>query len=819
MTALPAPQTVRIAYILLAHEDRACVLATVRSLLAADPTGLVCLHYDAAAAQAEFTAIRDGLRGERRAIVLERRVTSGWGQFGLVEACLIAFDALLAHDPVPDFFHLMSVSCMPVRPIAAFKSFLASKPDMAFIECQGPTWIVGGLREERYTLFHLFNERRYRKAFYLFVQIQRLLRIARQPPLSVEPRFGAQWWTLPRSFVLALQAYLGRNPAVVPFFRKTWIPDELFFPTMVFVLTPEEQVSNHSMTFYQFTNQGKPIIFHDDQIEYVQNLNFFFARKIGPRAGSLRAALWRVAGAPTAQVPARIGCKTADYRIRMRERLTPPRPGALFFQSQQMDDLAGLVSALRRDIVVIAARQEDIPAIRGALDGCGRILAYRDGATRADIAAPRCAPPALAFLVEAGLCESDILLLDTGAPPALVHALRQAPQLCFLTEAADPTHATTCMPGAPEQAGTLIGLIESRLAASVGHGRFRRIVMASDPAPSPQEVTEAKHRRRITLASALPATGRAITDVAAPWLWNRLTRIAMNEEALHPAALRRARIPALVLANDRLPITAPFLDHHRALGVDHFLCVTTGRHIPEQAPDVSWVRPRHSGAAATLCAVNHLAHRWLPGRWVLFLMPHEFFVFPRMESRGLADLTDHLQDDRRNALHTVVIDLFGDRGAADLAERRLSERWYDPVDYVQQTGRYPALAIRGGPTAHAAARGGARQAPLLQRIALVRWQPHCRFLRFRQYARPMKLNRAHKRDDVSITGALLRHGAVDSDGRLAPAFGDALGFEDEVGRIDGPTDPPDWVDHETPEVFRTAADLERHGLMSAGRWF
>jgi hypothetical protein len=108
---------------------------------------------------------------------------------------------------------------------------------------------------------------------------------------------------------------------------------------------------------------------------------------------------------------------------------------------------------------------------------------------------------------------------------------------------------------------------------------------------------------------------------------------------------------------------------------------------------------------------------------------------------------------------------------------------------------------------------------LLQRIALVRWQPHCRFLRFRQYARPMKLNRAHKRDDVSITGALLRHGAVDSDGRLAPAFGDVLGFEDEVGRIDGPTDPPDWVHHETPEVFRTAADLERHGLMSAGRWF
>ena len=45
-----------------------------------------------------------------------------------------------------------------------------------------------------------------------------------------------------------------------------------------------------ALTHFQFTNRGKPIVFHDDHADYVRTLDRFFVRKVSPEAQRLRAA-------------------------------------------------------------------------------------------------------------------------------------------------------------------------------------------------------------------------------------------------------------------------------------------------------------------------------------------------------------------------------------------------------------------------------------------------------------------------------------------------------------------------------------------------
>lgn len=312
---------------------------------------------------------------------------------------------------------------------------------------------------------------------------------------------------------------------------------------------------------------------------------------------------------------------------------------------------------------------------------------------------------------------------------------------------------------------------------------------------------------------------RTAHGVILPWLRNRFARPEIREARLNAAALRAARRLAVVMTAEGLPVTEPFLEHHRRLGVDHFLCLLIGDAPTPDAPDISWARLAVRAPSALLGAVNHLTHRWGADRWVLFLLPHEFLVYPRMETRSLADLVQHLEDDRRQSLHAVIVDLYGDAPVADLVARRAAERCFDPIGYFQFAASHNRLEIRGGPLARVASAAAPHRAPMLQRIVFVRWESHFRFLRFRQLARPLKLNRAHKPGEVSITGVLQRHGALTPEGRAAQALGDALGFEDEIGRIDAPAAAPGWFDPAEAERFSGAADLEAAGLMGPGRWF
>lgn len=129
------------------------------------------------------------------------------------------------------------------------------------------------------------------------------------------------------------------------------------------------------------------------------------------------------------------------------------------------------------------------------------------------------------------------------------------------------------------------------------------------------------------------------------------------------------------MRNERLRLPF-FLDHHRRLGVGHFLIVDNGsddgtvEYLRDQ-PDVSlW----QSGASYRLSRFGVDWLTWLQmrhghGHWCLTLDADELFIYPFHESRPLAALTDWLDDRQIGSMGALMLDMYP-KGALAEAEYR-----------------------------------------------------------------------------------------------------------------------------------------------------
>ena len=293
----------RIAYVLLCHKDPEAVIAQANRLTAAGD--LVAIHHDAAAPRADFAQIRDRLTGNPAVVLVQERRRCGWGDWSLVDATLRTLRAALAAFPQATHLYMLSGDCLPIRSAEQARAFLEAE-DADFIECHdffSSGWIQTGLREERLVYRHLFNERRHKRLFYLSLDLQRRLSLKRALPADLKIRIGSQWWCLRRDTVERILQFCADRPDVPRFFRRTWIPDETFFQTLVWHLVPAARIRCRPLTFLMFTDYGMPVTFHDDHLDLLMRQDCLFARKISPGARQLHDRLGSLYAAHDASGP------------------------------------------------------------------------------------------------------------------------------------------------------------------------------------------------------------------------------------------------------------------------------------------------------------------------------------------------------------------------------------------------------------------------------------------------------------------------------------------------------------------------------------
>lgn len=273
---------VRLGVVLLCHDDLGLVARLAR--VWADGGARVAIHVDAKVSGARVARLRQALECDR--IVFSKRHRCSWGRFSLVRATQDAATELLARFPDTTHVYLASGACLPLRPISELTAYLAADPQRDHVEsvsARDVGWTVGGLNEERFTLFFPFDWKRRRWLFDRLVDWQRRRGIRRRMPAGLTPHLGSQWWCLTAK---TLRAILDdpRRAEFDRFFRFAWIPDESYFQTLV--RRHSTNVESWSLTMAKFDHTGRPYSLYDDHVDMLAESRCFVARKVWP--GALR---------------------------------------------------------------------------------------------------------------------------------------------------------------------------------------------------------------------------------------------------------------------------------------------------------------------------------------------------------------------------------------------------------------------------------------------------------------------------------------------------------------------------------------------------
>ncbi|MGC0055119.1 beta-1,6-N-acetylglucosaminyltransferase [Brucella pituitosa] len=287
-----------ILFLILAHSQLNAVVELTENLIQGNYNNHVAIHYDASSSSCEFSLIESKLQRKERVHLVDNRIKCRWGGFSLVEAVVASLQELETCEGVQyyDYIFLLSEACLPNRSLNQLHRFLLENRGAQFIEVADESWVKDGLRSERYKFYFPFSPSKENSFLQKnLIRFQRLCGVKRTVPQGLDVRFGSQWWALTGEMCKNIIDYLRDNPKLVSFFKNTYIPDEMVFPTLVNHLDKTQSIAGFNLTTYQFDEEGKPVMYGDNDVEKVMNFKSFFFRKASPNAEMLRETCFAVA--------------------------------------------------------------------------------------------------------------------------------------------------------------------------------------------------------------------------------------------------------------------------------------------------------------------------------------------------------------------------------------------------------------------------------------------------------------------------------------------------------------------------------------------
>jgi hypothetical protein len=205
-----------VACVILAHTDPAHLHRLVGAL---DPFP-VFLHIDARVPSETYDRMIDGLPDR---VTLLDRLRTGWGRWENVAAELAGYRAALAATS-PGHIALLTGTDYPLAGTAEIAATLERYPGKSIAEIHPlphPNWGQRGG----------FSRLRYRH----WVVGKHMLRlpVPRRFPPGIVAAGGSQLKVLSAEHAHDLLAAVDRNPRLVRYWRRSWIPDETFIPSLL----------------------------------------------------------------------------------------------------------------------------------------------------------------------------------------------------------------------------------------------------------------------------------------------------------------------------------------------------------------------------------------------------------------------------------------------------------------------------------------------------------------------------------------------------------------------------------------------------------
>jgi len=234
----------------------------------------------------------------------DKRISVGWGDISMIIATLICLKKIVS-DEREGYCVMLSGQDYPIKNSKYIEDYFEKYNGQNFIDGSPipyKYWDENGMPRILYYNFHIDLKSRitltipsiYNKAFYsknTLRGIKRLLRTnnryklvrvfkKRGFPKYVKPYAGSQWWALPINTIKFILTFIERNPSYLSYHKYTHIPDEIFFPSIVFSNFDQNQIMPH-ITYVDWSkSEGPyPTIFELNDFNKLNNSSKLFARK------------------------------------------------------------------------------------------------------------------------------------------------------------------------------------------------------------------------------------------------------------------------------------------------------------------------------------------------------------------------------------------------------------------------------------------------------------------------------------------------------------------------------------------------------------
>ena len=293
-------------------------------------------------------------------------------------------------------------------------------------------------------------------------------------------------------------------------------------------------------------------------------------------------------------------------------------------------------------------------------------------------------------------------------------------------------------------------------------------------------------------------------------------------------------LAAATVRNEKLRLPF-FLDHHRTLGVDHFLIVDNGsddgtRDYLAAQPDVSLWSTSHSYRLSRFGVdwLTWLQLRYAHGHWCLTLDADEIFIYPHHDTRPLSALVDWLEQNDRKSFGALMLDMYpkgplsqhkylpGDNPFRNLC-------WFDGGNYtITRKSDLQNLWIQGGVRARRFFSDSPRQAPTLGKVPFVKWNRRFAYVSSTHSLLPRKMNHVYDDQGGELTSGILLHSKFlpavlersAEEKQRREHFANSALYDDYYDNLT--SDPDLWCERSTKLI--SWRQLEAMGLMSKGNW-
>lgn len=217
----------KIAYLIIAHNH----FAHLKRLIQAIQTEhtYFFIHIDQKAPPVSFDEFY-------HVQVIPKHYAISWGGFTMVEATIELLKTAF-HFEAFDRYVLLSGVDYPIKSNGYIEELFEKNQEINFIEADPmPTM---NKQFDRLFCYRLECDRDItltslsKKAINRFVRLSGIRRPYPQEHPDYRPFAGSQWWAFNDAFVDYLLNFLSENAEWVAFFKHTFVPDEMFFQTII----------------------------------------------------------------------------------------------------------------------------------------------------------------------------------------------------------------------------------------------------------------------------------------------------------------------------------------------------------------------------------------------------------------------------------------------------------------------------------------------------------------------------------------------------------------------------------------------------------